>query len=299
MPQNVFQSGESKTTKGDAVAVTGLRLPVHAHARRGERDITVSVGHQAVTRRREGRLDRVAILVPLGSAECELIWSSDSGKHEEQAVVARQVCVIGMECPHRIAWRCAGDVAILRVGPGFLLDLPAEAMRRTEVYDLTVLAKGDVGMHEAARMLQSIAQNPAAHPPKYLESWGTVLATHVLRAHCGGTGRPKGKGIFSPAQLERLAHHIQTHMQHPLTVNDLSREVGLSAYHFIRTFKRTTGESPHQYLLRCRLERAHELLKTGNFRVSEVSNSVGFYDQSHLDRHFRRRFGIRPKDLLR
>ena len=299
MPQNVFQSGESSKTTGDVVPVTGLRSPARTRARRGDRDITVSVGPQPITRRREGRLDRVTIIVPFGSAKCELTWETESGRLEEKHVVEQQICVIGMESPHGIAWRRAGEVAIVRVGPAFLRDVSAEAMRRSEVYDLSVLAKGDVVLLEAARTLHRIAQDPAAHMPAYLESTGTVLAIHVLQAHGGGIGQRRAKGTFSPAQLKRLTNFVQANLQRALTVEDFAREVGLSPYHFIRTFKRTTGMSPHQYLVRCRVERAHELLLTGDFRVSEVAHAVGFYDQSHLDRHFRRHYGIMPKALLR
>jgi len=299
MPQNAFPSAESENSKSRAVAVTGQPSPVPSRAPRNRRDITVSAGHQLATRRGERCFPHVAIILPFGTAECELTWLGESGRKEEKHVGERHVCVVGVDCPYSLAWRHAGSVAIVRVGPASLREFPAEAVRRTAVYELTVLAKGDLVMLETASTLHRIARDPGTHTTVYVESLGTVLATHILRAHCGGTGRSGRKGMLSPIQLKRVTDYIEAHLQRKFAVRELAQKAGLSFYHFIRTFKNTTGMPPHQYVLRCRVERAYELLRTGNYRVSEVAHEVGFYDQSHLDRHIRKHFGVMPKSLVR
>jgi AraC-like DNA-binding protein len=78
----------------------------------------------------------------------------------------------------------------------------------------------------------------------------------------------------------------------------IAQAVYMSPYHFTKLFKESTGQSPHQYVVEARVRKAKELLTTGKFTISEVAHHVGFADQSHLTRHFKRVFGLPPKRLL-
>jgi AraC family transcriptional regulator len=72
----------------------------------------------------------------------------------------------------------------------------------------------------------------------------------------------------------------------------------MSPDYFARLFKASTGQPPHQYVVEARVRKAKELLTTGQFTISEAAHQVGFVDQSHLSRHFKRVFGLAPKRLL-
>ena len=80
----------------------------------------------------------------------------------------------------------------------------------------------------------------------------------------------------------------------PLSVSDMARAAGLSRAHFSREFKRTFGESPYQYLLTRRLERAASLLRTTDWSVAEVSLAVGAESLGSFTTSFRRVFGQTP-----
>lgn len=67
---------------------------------------------------------------------------------------------------------------------------------------------------------------------------------------------------------------------------------------FAHQFKCATGLAPHQYLISCRVMRAKALLQTGGLSVAMVARLVGFADQSHLHRHFKRLVGVAPGALL-
>jgi AraC family transcriptional regulator len=68
--------------------------------------------------------------------------------------------------------------------------------------------------------------------------------------------------------------------------------------HLTRQFRESTGQSPYRYVVEARVRKAKELLTTGKFTISEAAHHVGFVDQSHLTRHFKRVFGLPPKRLL-
>ena len=73
----------------------------------------------------------------------------------------------------------------------------------------------------------------------------------------------------------------------------------MSPYYFSRLFKEATGKSPHQFVIEARVRKAKDLLETGKISISEAAFEVGFVDQSHLTRHFKRVLGQPPKALLR
>jgi AraC-like DNA-binding protein len=80
----------------------------------------------------------------------------------------------------------------------------------------------------------------------------------------------------------------------PLTVDDLARAAGQSRAHFSREFRRTFGESPHQYLLTRRLERAAALLRTTDRTVTEICFAVGLTSVGSFTTSFRRVHGMTP-----
>jgi AraC-like DNA-binding protein len=81
----------------------------------------------------------------------------------------------------------------------------------------------------------------------------------------------------------------------PLTVADLGRAAGLSRAHFSREFRRAFGESPHQYLLTRRLERAAALLRNTDRDVTEICFAVGLTSVGSFTSSFRRTFGSSPR----
>ncbi|WP_431104584.1 AraC family transcriptional regulator [Roseateles noduli] len=79
----------------------------------------------------------------------------------------------------------------------------------------------------------------------------------------------------------------------PVSLADLAREAGLSRFQFLRGFTRATGLPPHAYLVQRRLQHARRLIALGT-PLADVAAASGFFDQSHLTRHFVRCFGIAP-----
>ena len=80
----------------------------------------------------------------------------------------------------------------------------------------------------------------------------------------------------------------------PLTVPDLARAAGVSPAHFSREFRRTFGESPHQYLLTRRLERAAALLRNTDRTVTDICFDVGLTSVGSFTTSFRRIYGTSP-----
>ena len=82
-----------------------------------------------------------------------------------------------------------------------------------------------------------------------------------------------------------------------LALSQVAAEAGLSVFHFARLFKQTTGLAPHQYLIQCRVERAKQMILASSTATAVIAQQVGFCDQSHLTVHFRRIYGVTPKQF--
>jgi AraC-like DNA-binding protein len=84
-----------------------------------------------------------------------------------------------------------------------------------------------------------------------------------------------------------------------LTIAELAAEAGLNPYHFLRTFERVAGVTPHQYILRLRLREAALRLTTESARIIDIAYDCGFGDLSHFNRTFRAEFGVSPRQYRR
>ena len=134
----------------------------------------------------------------------------------------------------------------------------------------------------------------------YGESLATALATHLLRNH--GTSpqvMPDGRGGLPRSALRRVINFVDDRLSKDLGLSEMAGVANLSQYHFSRQFKRSTGLSPHQYVIQRRVNRARELLSKTDLSVGDVASAVGFTHQSHLAYHTRRLFGVTPTSLRR
>jgi AraC family transcriptional regulator len=136
--------------------------------------------------------------------------------------------------------------------------------------------------------------------------YSQALAAEVIRAFVNAVaarhGHPaaelKAKGGIAPNQMKTLLAWLQEHIQDPLTVGLMAAQVGLSAAHFAREFKRSTGVTPWDYVVRIRLDAARDSLLNG-LCSAEVASRLGFSDQSHMARLFKARFGTTPSAYVR
>lgn len=130
----------------------------------------------------------------------------------------------------------------------------------------------------------------------YAQTAAQMLAVHLLQHY---TSAPAIKyhvsSRLAPHQLNHLFDFILTHLNQDLSLETLAQQVGFSPYHFARLFHQTTGESPHQFVLHQRIERAKQLLRETTMPLTQVALESGFANQSHLARVFKRHLNLTPR----
>lgn len=132
----------------------------------------------------------------------------------------------------------------------------------------------------------------------YVESLAITLVTHLLHHYSTRTLiNPPLQGL-SKQQLKQVVEYIDHHLDQNLTLTTLAAIAHISPSYFSALFKQSTGLTPHQYVIRCRIDRAKQLLLQG-MSVAEAALNLGFSHQSHLNRHFKRLVGMTPKEFLR
>ncbi|MCC9607848.1 AraC family transcriptional regulator [Blastopirellula sp. JC732] len=116
------------------------------------------------------------------------------------------------------------------------------------------------------------------------------LAGNVDRA-------PSDAALLQPGGLKNVVDYMHANYAQDLSLDQLAQQAGVSRGHFVRLFRQTLGESPKQYLMKLRLERAKTLLASPTqmeLSVLQIAQSCGYCDQSHLSREFRQAFGVTP-----
>ena len=134
----------------------------------------------------------------------------------------------------------------------------------------------------------------------FAETATQLLAAQLLRRHCAFVHElPAHRGGQLPAErLRQLRDYVQAHLRESIRLEELAALVFLSPYHFCRVFKRTTGLTPHQFVIQQRLERAVSLLRGSGLNVSQVAEAVGYASPTHFAQLLVRHTGRLPTEYL-
>ena len=127
------------------------------------------------------------------------------------------------------------------------------------------------------------------------EELSLQVAAQAIQIRYGITFDRTCAAPSSLARVTRVVRMIDSQPEIPHNVSSLARIARLSPYHFLRTFERITGATPHQYLLRMRLCRAAIRLRTERTKIVDIALGCGFGDVSNFNRAFRSEFGVSPR----
>jgi AraC-like DNA-binding protein len=100
-------------------------------------------------------------------------------------------------------------------------------------------------------------------------------------------------------RLCRAREMLRDVADRPLTIDEVAREAAMSPFHFIRQFSALFGDTPHQFRIEARLDRAKRLLAFGNHSVTDVCMEVGFSSLGSFSDLFSRRVGMPPSAYRR
>jgi AraC family transcriptional regulator len=131
----------------------------------------------------------------------------------------------------------------------------------------------------------------------FLDSVEQAMAVALVNGHAV-RHRPVEiyRGGLGSARLRRIKELVHAKMEDDLSLDEMAQSVGLSTAHFARMFRKSTGETPHRFVLRQRLERAKAMLRAPDARVLDVAVACGFKTQQHFAQVFRDVWGVSPTE---
>ena len=202
-------------------------------------------------------------------------------------------------CPrkewHNIRWGERISVLSVRIPDSALMEAARE--RLTE-RSLEIVPKHVVTDDRLTHLLLALDAERAggySSGKLFVDCIESALANILLTSF--NTFAPRsisGKGGMAPHVLRRVIDFMHANMDKQIGLKDLADCAGLSLSHFSFQFRASTNQSPHQYMLRLRIERSKELLTDSRLSVLDVGLEVGFRNQQHFATVFRNSVGVPP-----
>lgn len=181
-----------------------------------------------------------------------------------------------------------------------------DSILREQARRITYPNRGQMILREDERIRYSMLalyqdlKNPSPASGMFTGHLARGIATHYIGQYCSVASPATSGGgrSLSTAELRRVQAQVEEQLTSKLTLADLARAVGLSVPTFCRRFRASTGQSPYQYVLQAKIDRAKALLR-GDVTLTELALSLGFYDQSQFTNTFRKITGLCPSEYRR
>ena len=295
MPTRAAIDLKRETGRGNPL----LRRPNHASNRhRAWRGFRIDEYEPAEWTSKNVSLSLSAVYLVLDNP-LRLEWQGD-GARLKKTIAPGRISVLPADHPHSVRVRASGGSVVVSMEDGILASAAAAQGYFGEVDLSWAHGVEDPLVREIVTALRNEMGKSDAGSEAYAESLVGTLAAHIVRLYgCGGVPGDRRPGGLSEHVLKRTIKHVHMHLEDALSVQTLAELSGISPFHFSRLFNRSTGMTPHQYVVSCRVARAKKLLTAGALPLAEVAVRSGFYDQAHLNRCFRRLVGTTPASFSR
>jgi AraC family transcriptional regulator len=235
----------------------------------------------------------IEIAVPGERAAAEVTYQTADGVQQCRSVTDKHVCIIPAGQPHQVTWRRCADVTVFLLSLGFVEELARESsMGRVDVIE--DYAALDPVIWYLGREVRAELRRHRRLDTTYLESVAMVLARHVLTTYTSSPWPTRESGGLPRYKLRHAVQFIRENIHKDISFHDIAAHLKMSAFHFARMFRHATGDSPHQYIVRCRVNRAKELLTETKLPITDVAFEVGYKTQSHFTTCFGRLVGVTP-----
>lgn len=222
---------------------------------------------------------------------------TDGVRHSELKDLRNKITFIPHDCGVEGWTQIESDASVTAI----YFDTPRD---EEKPYDLSQLPPALLFENDLVRSsllkFRAILDDAAPDEGTYAETLGMLLALELSRLGGKAPAAPSPvKGGLTRRQIRQVVDYMNANLHNDIALTDLASLLELSRFHFVRTFKQSTGLPPHQFLLARRIERAKELLAERDLSIAEVSRRTGFHGATQLTRTFRKLVGTTPTAFRR
>ncbi len=275
---------------------SGNRLIAHSQEA-GWRSLHAAILEEAPFNATERPIRHPSLIYHL-SRPTEVTRKIEGAARESALIGPRRICLTPGDATTQ--WQHAGHPEILQV---YLRQSVYEAAV-TEIYGcdssgaelVPRFAMLDPLLEQLAIAITNALRDGSAEDGLYIDTIAQMMAVHLARSH-SSRSRPVRILPAKPLsgwKMRRVIEYIEDNLEGDLSLQAMAAEVDISPLYLARAFKSAVGQSPHQYVLARRIERAKELLRNTDLPVVDVALSSGFSSQSHLSHWFIRQVGVSP-----
>lgn len=280
------------------ISQTFPRAPVTSSARANWDHILLVHHHQPAFSVPEHCLPYHQICIKLGKPY--LFKQVVDGRAETLQAVPGQIGLYLANLSQSYCWDSEAEFLQLYLAPELFRQISEETWGNDRIEFIPQpSALSDPLIVQIGLALKTALETEGLDSRLYADSMTHALAMHLLSRY--STRKPAvlpDRGSLLQQPLKQIIEYIQENLDQNVSLAELAEIAKLSPYHFARLFKQSTGLPPHQYQIKCRVDRAKDLLKT-NLAIADIAQIVGFSSQGHLNYHFKRLVGITPKAFLR
>lgn len=238
------------------------------------------------------------------SGNAEFQEREGKGPWQNSRVKQGTLFVTAAGAPYDMRWRSLGSDPFEAVP--VILSTPLFNAALAEVFGANAKEARlrDVSGFEDERLtplLQLLRDEAANSAPSALFVRGVAqaVAVHLARNYTELSAAPNGGSALPAFKLRRVTDWMAGHLAEEFSLARLAGQVGMSAYHFNRLFKRATGVPPSRYQIRLRMDAARRLLRETDRSVIRIGNEIGYSNPSHFARIFRKETGLTPSEYRR
>jgi AraC family transcriptional regulator len=201
---------------------------------------------------------------------------------------------------HPSRWLQTYNEVSLIIDPQFVADVVGDGLAADRIEFISRHSIVDSVVADFAATFRVELAADAPNGVTYAESLTVSLVLHLLANYSVAKPKvPSPRGKLNAFQLRAVLECIASQLDDNVSLLTLARQAHISPFHFARLFRATVGVSPHQFVLRLRLERAVGFMKAGKMTLAQIAVECGFHDQPHFTRAFQRAFRITPAMYLR
>jgi AraC family transcriptional regulator len=235
------------------------------------------------------------LIMPVG-AGCNGELRTANGFRLRGSNGAGGVCLVPAGLGHRAQLEGPSEYLTVYLDPAVITRAAAAAYVSGTVEIIEKYSAADTVIRNVGMALLAEFQCKGVGGQLYVDSLANVLAVHLLRYYtAAGSAFPRRAGGLSGKKLSEVTSFMAENCTRDVRLEELAQVAGISRFHFAREFKKVTGASPHQYLMKLRIQRAKSLLQGSNLPLIDVGLQSGFSHQSHFTRLFRRFTGTTPQ----
>jgi AraC family transcriptional regulator len=184
----------------------------------------------------------------------------------------------------------------LFLDPTHIAQIAYESIDVDQFEVLSYFATPDPLIYQFSQVLKSELELGTSCSLFYVDHLIAALSMHLIRRYSAKEPliREYTDGL-SKRKLQQAISYMNEHLTESLSLKEISNAIEMSPYYFTRLFKQSTGMNAYQYLIHCRMERAKHLLCKQDLSIAEISQQVGFQNQSHFTNAFRKYTSTTPR----